>query len=79
MCFDDRKVWARDLEREKKFVILEALMNWMNVEMKLRMRVIVFIRVGLFGRRYVNYFIFDDGKFVWYKCWLCKTLFYWFD
>ena len=34
MCADDRKVWARDLEKEKKPATLEALMNWMNVEMR---------------------------------------------
>ena len=38
MCADDRKVWARGLEKEKKPATLEALMNWMNVEMKSRMR-----------------------------------------
>ena len=36
MCADDRKVWARDLEKEKTSATLEALMNWMNVEMKSR-------------------------------------------
>ena len=38
MCTDDRKVWARDLEREKKPPTLNALMSWMTVEMKSRMR-----------------------------------------
>lgn len=79
MCVDDRKVWVRDLEKEKKFVIFEVLMNWMNVEMKLWMCVIVLIRVGLFGKCFVYYFKFDSDKFVWYKCWLCKILLYWFD
>ncbi|XP_046862937.1 uncharacterized protein LOC124456562 [Xenia sp. Carnegie-2017] len=37
MCPDDRKVWSRDLEREKP-ATLKALMNWMTIEMKSRMR-----------------------------------------
>ena len=37
MCADDRKVWARDLEREKKPPTLNTLMSWMTVEMKSRM------------------------------------------
>lgn len=51
MCADDRKVWARDLEKEKKPATLEALMNWMNVEMKSRMRATAPIRVGSSGKR----------------------------
>ena len=73
MCADDRKVWARDLEREKKPAILEALMNWMNVEMKSRMRATAPIRVGSSGRRPVHHFRSDSDKPVWHKCWLCKT------
>jgi len=34
MCADDRKIWARYLEKEKEPATLEVLMNWMNVEMK---------------------------------------------
>lgn len=30
MCADDRKVWAVDLEKEKKPATLHALMNWMT-------------------------------------------------
>lgn len=71
MCSDDRKVWARDLEREKKPATLEALMNWMNVEMKSRMRATAPIRVGSSGRRHVNHYTSNDGKPVWHKCWLC--------
>ncbi|XP_020622981.1 uncharacterized protein LOC110060533 [Orbicella faveolata] len=79
MCSDDRKVWARDLEREKKPATLEALMNWMNVEMKSRMRATAPIRVGSSGRRHVNHFTSNDGKPVWHKCWLCKTSSHWPD
>ncbi|CAB4025983.1 hypothetical protein AWC38_SpisGene18824, partial [Paramuricea clavata] len=38
MSSDDRKVWARDLEREKKEATLENIMKWMTTEMKSRMR-----------------------------------------
>lgn len=37
MCADDRKVWSRDLEHEAKSAMLSNLINWMTVEMKLRM------------------------------------------
>ena len=82
MCSDDRKVWARDLEREKKPATPEASMNWMNVEMKSRMRATAPIRVGFSGRRHVNHFQSDGGRVdstVWNKCWLCKTSAHWPD
>lgn len=34
MCTDDRKVWSRELEKEKKVATLETLMEWMIAEMK---------------------------------------------
>eukprot|EP00795_Rhopilema_esculentum_P016607 gene16607-biopygen5783 len=34
MCADDRIIWARYLEQEKKVPTLQALMLWMTVEMK---------------------------------------------
>ena len=36
MCANDRKVWSRDLERERKPATLNALINWMSTEMKSR-------------------------------------------
>lgn len=36
MCAKDRKVWSRDLERERKPATLNALINWMSTEMKSR-------------------------------------------
>lgn len=77
MCADDRKVWARDLEKEKKPATLEALMNWMNVEMKSQMRATAPIRVGSSGRCPVHHFRSDSDKPVWHKCWLCKTSSHW--
>ena len=34
MSADDRKVWAREIRREKKPVTLQALLTWMVTEMK---------------------------------------------
>ncbi|XP_068747415.1 uncharacterized protein [Montipora capricornis] len=79
MCADDRKVWARDLEKEKKPATLEALMNWMNVEMKSRMRATAPIRVGSSGKSPVYHFKSDSNKPVWHICWLCKTSSHWPD
>lgn len=79
MCADDRKVWARDLEKEKKPATLEALMNWINVEMKSRMRATAPIRVGTSGKCPVYHFRYDSDKSVWHKCWLCKTSSHWPD
>lgn len=61
MCVDDRKVWARDLEREKKPATLHALMSWMTVEMKSRMRATAPIRVGPTQRRHINHVRADDN------------------
>ena len=82
MCSDDRKVWARDLEREKKPATLHALMSWMTVEMKSRMRATAPIRVSSSGRRTVHHFKADgdkNNKLVWHKCWLCQTSAHWPD
>jgi len=62
MCADDRKVWARDLEKEKKPATLQALMNWMNVGMKSRIRATAPNRVGPPGKRPVHHFRSDNDK-----------------
>ena len=36
MCVDDRKVWSRELQRDKKPASLKGLINWMSIEMKSR-------------------------------------------
>ena len=46
MCTDDRKVWARELVREKKTATLHALMCWVAAEIKSRMRATAPIRAG---------------------------------
>ena len=76
MCADDRKVWARDLEREKKPPTLNALMCWMTVEMKSAS-----IRVSGSNRKQINHLQGNQNKDdqAWYKCWLGKILKHWPD
>ena len=38
MCIEDRKIWSRELEKEKSLASLQGLMSWMETEMKSRMR-----------------------------------------
>ena len=81
MCADDRKVWARDLEREKKPPTLNALMSWMTVEMKSRMRATAPIRVSGSNRKQINHLQGNQNRDdqAWYKCWLCKNSKHWPD
>ncbi len=44
MCVDDRKVWSRELQRDKKPASLKGLIDWMSIEMKSRMRATAPIR-----------------------------------
>ena len=86
MSADDRKVWARELEREGKPATLHALMSWMAGEMKSRMRATAPIRTGpnqqRNTRRSVNYVKGDDStgkKAPKHKCWLCQSWTHWPD
>ena len=81
MCDDDRKVWARDLKREKKPPTLNALMSWMTVEMKSRMRATAPIRVSGSNRKQINHLQGNQNKDnqAWYKCWLLKNSKHWPD
>ena len=81
MCADDRKVWARDLEREKKHPTINALMSWMTVEMKSRMMFTAPIRVSGSNRKQINHLQGNQNKDdqAWYKCWLCKNSRHWPD
>lgn len=79
MCADDRKVWARDLEKEKKPATLHALMTWMTVEMKSRMRATAPIRITGSNRRLVNHLKGNENDRVWHKCWMCKNSSHWPD
>ena len=82
MCADDRKVWSRDLEREKKSATLSALMNWMTSEMKSRMRATAPVRSGgLPTRRKINQVNgnIENAEKNRNKCWLCKNSSHWPD
>ena len=54
MCVDDRKIWARELERNEKPASLQGLIAWMEMEMKSRMRATAPLRNPSQGSRYVN-------------------------
>ena len=79
MCVDDRKVWARDLEREKKPATLHALISWMTLEIKSRMWATAPIRVGPPHRRHINHVRADGDNPPRHKCWICKTSAHWPD
>ena len=76
MCTDDRKVWARELEREKKTATLRALMCWMAAEMKSRMRATAPIIAGPPPRPRINHLRAEEER---HKCWLCKVSTHWPD
>ena len=82
ICADDRKVWARELKREKKPATLQALISWMTTEMKSRMRATAPIRTGMSSKRYVNRLRAKErgpDKHQRNKCWLCKDSQHWTD
>ena len=82
MCPGDRKVWSRELEREKKAATLQGLMDWMTGEMKSRMRATAPLRTGSSNPRLVNHVRGqDDGKSnaTWHKCWVCQNSSHWPD
>ena len=80
MCPDDRKVWSRELERERKPATLNALISWMTIEMKSRMRATAPIRSGVSTRRKGNQVngAIEESKSR-NKCWLCKNSNHWPD
>ena len=81
MCASDRKVWSRELEREKQPATLHRLIGLMTVEMKSRMRAIAPMRNGSTNRRNVNVFggKVDGERKDWHKCWLCSDSSHWPD
>ncbi|CAB3997829.1 Hypothetical predicted protein [Paramuricea clavata] len=81
ICPDDRKVWSRDLERERKPATLNALMTWMTSEMKSRMRATAPVRSGLTNRRKINHLHgeIEGGNKSRNKCRLCNNSNHWPD
>ena len=81
MCADDRKVWSRELERDRKKATLQGLIDWMTVEMKSHMRATAPLRTCS-STRSVNHFMKDDsgkGNATWHKCWMCRSSAHWPD
>ena len=82
MCTDDRKVWSRDLERERKPATLQGLLNWMSVEMKSCMRATAPLRSSSTNQCTVHHVRTDgdnDMRPTNHKCWLCKNSTHWPD
>ncbi|CAB3977716.1 PREDICTED: uncharacterized protein LOC107334806 [Paramuricea clavata] len=80
MCVDDRKVWSRDLEKDKKTASLHGLMTWMNVEMKSRMRASAPLRTSTkHSINHLKQFQGGEDQFSNHRCWLCKTSSHWVD
>ena len=78
MCNDDRKVWARDLEREKVEPKLMDLTEWMTAEMKSRMRATAPLRnVRKLG---IHHLAGEEANRTKpHKCWICKSYDHWVD
>lgn len=80
MCADDRKVWSRDLEKNKQPATLQNLMTWMTVEMKSRMRATAPLRTTSSAHHAVHHLTKtgeDGNKSI--RCWLCKSATHWPD
>jgi hypothetical protein len=58
---------------------LSALMEWMTVEMKSRMRATAPIRSAGSSRRNVNHFAYEKEQKERHKCWLCNESTHWPD
>ncbi|XP_048590227.1 uncharacterized protein LOC116612667 isoform X1 [Nematostella vectensis] len=79
MSADDRKVWSRELERDKKTATLEGLLQWMTSEMKSRMRATAAVRSGnTTYRGGVYQFKADEQENPRFK-WHCKNSEHWPD
>ena len=76
MCNDDRKVWARYLEKEKTEPKLATLIEWMNCEMKSRMRATAPVR-SIMPKLVVHQVIKQEGTKI--KCWICPSSDHWVD
>ena len=82
MCADDRKVWAREIEREKKSATLQELLTWMSMEMKSRMRATAPIRSSSSNRRAISHVKGSRENYekaYGHKCWVCKSSTHWPD
>ena len=76
MCSDDRKLWARYLEKEKTEPKLTILIEWRNCEMKSRMRATAPVR-STTPRLGVHQVVKQEGSKL--KCWICASSDHWVD
>ena len=74
-CVEDRKIWARELEKGTKSATLQGLLSWMETEMKTRIRATAQLRSSGQSSRSVNQF--SGGKPP--KCWICDNSTHWVD
>ncbi|XP_032231699.2 uncharacterized protein LOC116611846 [Nematostella vectensis] len=80
MSADDRKVWSRELVRDKKTATLEGLLQWMTSEMKSRMTATAAVRSGnTTYRGGVYQFKADEQENPRFECWHCRNLEHWPD
>ena len=81
MCVDDRKVWSRELQRDKKPASLKGLIDWMSIEMKSRMRATAPIRTSGSNRSIYHLTTTDERRNdnTRHKCWFCKNSLHWPD
>ena len=81
MCPNDRKVWSRDLERERKPATLINLIGWMTVEVKSRMRATAPVRSSASNRIVINSVHGEVQEFGenGHKCWVCSNSRHWPD
>ena len=77
MCVDDRKVWSRELQKDKKPASLKGLIDWMSSEMKSCMRATAPIRTTGNSSRLVHHLAkTNEGQndnLIRHKCWFCKN------
>ena len=76
MCSDDRKVLARYLEKEKTEPKLATLIEWLNCEMKSRMRATAAVR-STPPRLGVHQVVKQEETKI--KCWICPSSNHWVD
>ncbi|KAG1650686.1 hypothetical protein GQR58_027818 [Nymphon striatum] len=93
MVLDDRKVWARNLEKDGTSATLDNLLQWMTSEMKCRMRATASVRntgykgntgysgykssTGYTTKCSVNLIGADNVRP--YRCWICQSNDHWVD
>ena len=79
LCLDDRKLWSRELERNKSEATLENLIVWMTTEMKSRMRSAAPVRSSNQKSAVHHISVESSKKQIKFKCWLCKCNDHWVD